>query len=663
MDPNSIKALAGAAGSGSSKKLYVDEVFAVTSWVGTGSAQTITTGINISDGGFFFIKNRTDSGTSFLVYDTERDLNYLKLNDSIPSEQTETQFVTAVSGTGFTTGTSNSTAGSAGDMMSCWTFAKAPGFLDVVKYDGNGTNQQIAHELDAAVGMMWIKRLDGGDEWYIYHKDTPADNYFEFKDDAIKSSSTVFNNTAPTSTHFSVGAHDGTNHGSGQYIAYIFANNAGAFGENENQAIIQMGKFTASNTWTYSAYPGWEPQLFLTWRQAASSKFLIDQWTGGLTRKDGGLHSYFELDTNNPAYTNNNDAVQLLNTGLQWDPGYGWIPDDAGNDNNMYWMCIRAPDKSVGKPAELASEVFDITTGAGTSSSVIPKMQMTMRPDYAMQKATASASDKWYDGTRIANHIYLPRPKSEGAGVNTAWEFGYNKGWMAHDSYTNWTDSNSKSWAWKRNPDTFGLAYWTGTNNAITITNPLKTAPEMIWARQTTNGSGYSNVDWYVYHKNTHTDSPGGYYVRLDETTERTSDSTLWNNTTPSDASFAVAGNLTSNGKHYVGMCFASMTGISKLGGFTWTTASGSGDIDCGFTVRYLLIKCVSAGSSWLMMDSDKGFAASGNSDFLRPNSTASYGSSGSYIIARQITNGFKVPSTQNWQNTNNEEWIYFAHA
>ena len=235
MDPNSIKAMAGAAGTGEDKKLYVDEVFGVTSWVGEAdgggnAAQTITTGLNISSGGFFFIKNRTDSGTSFATYDNERGTHYLKLNSSAGSENTETQFVTAISGTGFTTGTSNSTGGSAGDMMSAYTFLKAPGFLDVVKYDGNGTNQQIAHGLDGNVGMMWVKRTDSSGEWYIYHNEAGAGFYWNFENTGLGTSSTVWNNTTPTQTHFSVGSHNGTNANGGEYIAYIFCNNAGAFG-------------------------------------------------------------------------------------------------------------------------------------------------------------------------------------------------------------------------------------------------------------------------------------------------------------------------------------------------------------------------------------------------------------------------------------------------
>jgi len=641
MDPNSIKALAGAAGSGSSKKLYVDEVFAVTSWVGTGSAQTITTGINISDGGFFFIKNRTDSGTSFLVYDTERDLNYLKLNDSIPSEQTETQFVTAVSGTGFTTGTSNSTAGSAGDMMSCWTFAKAPGFLDVVKYDGNGTNQQIAHELDAAVGMMWIKRLDGGDEWYIYHKDTPADNYFEFKDDAIKSSSTVFNNTAPTSTHFSVGAHDGTNHGSGQYIAYIFANGATAFGDDVDQSIIKCGSWTGNGSATGPVVNlGWEPQFILFKNKDGGNNWGMHDVMRGIV--NGGNDPYLMPDQSAQEDTAF-DAFDISATGFQ-------VKTDNSfwntNGNDYIYMAIRRSDGYVSKPATAGTDVFAITSSNASAS--IPSFVSGFPVDFGMVK-NPTYTATWYQTARLMGLKHL-------VSADNSAESGMS--WAPMDSNKGWGisfNSSHNSWMWKRGRG-FDVVTWDGTGANNTLNHSLGKTPEMIWVKARSEAQ-----NWITYHKGLNGGTTPWNYYQLLNTDAAEANWSAWVQA-PTSTQFSIISNWSASNQDYVAMLFASVDGISKVGHYTGDgTTNGSKEITLGFNPKFLMLKSTAAGD-WLVYDAFRGFYFSSASAYIKLNENA-YAQSFASETVRKTSTGFTLWSTDNSVNANGVDVLYYAHV
>jgi hypothetical protein len=107
-----------------------------------------------------------------------------------------------------------------------WTFARAPGFFDVVCYTGTGSARTINHNLAAVPEMMIVKcRSTGGTNrgWWTYV--APLGNtqalYLNGQDNAQTAG--IWNNTTPTSTVFSI---DGTSlvNGSGAtYIAYLFA--------------------------------------------------------------------------------------------------------------------------------------------------------------------------------------------------------------------------------------------------------------------------------------------------------------------------------------------------------------------------------------------------------------------------------------------------------
>ncbi len=69
-----IQAAAGAAGGGG---LDVSEVFSTYLYDGTGSAQTITNGIDLAgEGGMVWAKGRVTSGTHNAIMDTERGTGY-----------------------------------------------------------------------------------------------------------------------------------------------------------------------------------------------------------------------------------------------------------------------------------------------------------------------------------------------------------------------------------------------------------------------------------------------------------------------------------------------------------------------------------------------------------------------------------------------------------
>jgi hypothetical protein len=116
-----------------------------------------------------------------------------------------------------------------GGVPNTWSyFGRAPSFFDVVCYTGNTTVRTLAHNLGAIPELMIVKRRNGGAEWFVYNAASGATRYLWLNSvDAQATLSTVWNNTAPTSSVFTVGANSDVNGNGDTYVNYLFATCAG----------------------------------------------------------------------------------------------------------------------------------------------------------------------------------------------------------------------------------------------------------------------------------------------------------------------------------------------------------------------------------------------------------------------------------------------------
>ena len=122
-------------------------------------------------------------------------------------------------------------------------FRRAPGFFDEVCYTGNGTaGRTINHNLGVAPELMIVKnRANAGYGWIVYSAALGATNFVQLNSTGASAAvSTFWNNTAPTSTVFSVGTAGATNPAAGEAIvAYLFATCAG---------VSKVGSYTGNGT-------------------------------------------------------------------------------------------------------------------------------------------------------------------------------------------------------------------------------------------------------------------------------------------------------------------------------------------------------------------------------------------------------------------------------
>lgn len=111
-----------------------------------------------------------------------------------------------------------------------WAWRRGAAYgVDVVTWTGNGANRTIGHGLNAVPQMIWVKALNAGTGWYVYHHlmATPAQNVFHFLNGGTSAGptwdGTVWNNTAPTSGAFSLGTNTGVNGNGTSFFALLFA--------------------------------------------------------------------------------------------------------------------------------------------------------------------------------------------------------------------------------------------------------------------------------------------------------------------------------------------------------------------------------------------------------------------------------------------------------
>ena len=599
-----LSSTAGVA-SGSGGGLDVDDVFSCHLYEGTGSAQTITNGIDLSgEGGLVWIKNRDDAENHGLVDTAVNGLLFSNLTNAANTNVTHT-----FNSNGFTVGSAGSMNDS-NDSHVSWTFRKAPKFFDVVTYSGNGSNRAISHNLGSVPGMIIVKGYDRSDGWAVYHRGhnggTDPENYATFLSGANAqfSDSVYWNNTAPTSTQFTVGTEDIVNNASNNYIAYIFAhhNNDGEFGPDGDQDIIKCGSYTGNGSTTGPVVNvGFEPQWLMIKRASGSEDWML--FDAMRTVPTGGVGN--DLRANSSAAEDNGiNFIDFNSTGFQ--PQYAGAHVNTNGDTYIYMAIRRGP---LAVPDD-ATKVFAIDEG---DSSGAPEYTSGFPVDMAIKRYSAD-TDNWRISARLIQGINHYTNTTDADDADDKFKFDYQNGY-----YNDSQGANNFAWMWKRAPGYFDVVAYSGTGSTKTVSHNLGVAPEMIWVKSRDS----SSENWVVFHEGAGTLNNTFFpLLFLNSTAAVTLDEDFTSQGMPTATSFTLNGTdrvNTYQGHNYIAYLFATVAGVSKVGSYT---ANGNAqNIDCGFSsgARFVLIKRYDLGGHWFVFDTVRGIV-SGNDPNLQLN-------------------------------------------
>jgi hypothetical protein len=223
---------------------------AATLYTGNGTTQTITNGGNNPIGitfqpDFVWMKNRTIAQIHGW-FDSVRGVGNLLSSDQTSVESSGSAGVSSFNSNGFGLGNvfnnntnafvawqwkaSNAAAvtNTSGTISSQVSANPTAGF-SVVTYTGTGTNgATFGHGLGVAPAFgIWKVRTGTIGNWVIYHQSLGATRGLNFTTGAATTSAVFFNNTAPTSTVWSLGTVTDVNRSTSTYVNYAFSEIAG----------------------------------------------------------------------------------------------------------------------------------------------------------------------------------------------------------------------------------------------------------------------------------------------------------------------------------------------------------------------------------------------------------------------------------------------------
>lgn len=314
--------------------------------IGSGGKAVTGTGFKPD---WVWIKNR-DAADSHILTDVVRGVTKYISSNSTAVEATNTEALSTFDTDGFTvgnldavntntenyvswnwlaggTGSSNTN----GSINSTVTVANA-GHLSIGTYVGSGANATIGHGLGGVPEMIIVKNRDQTDDWPVYHVGTASDPetdvlYLNLTL-AVQDSSFFWNDTAPTTSVFSIGTGAAVNTLNENYVFYTFRSVPG---------VCKVGSYVGNNT-DDNAYIslGFKPRFFMCKMITSSSQWhLIDSARSPIN--EGQIQSFANLA--NAEQNSTVGAYDLLSDGIKIRSDAGFEPGNTGT-----WLYMAMAD-------------------------------------------------------------------------------------------------------------------------------------------------------------------------------------------------------------------------------------------------------------------------------------------------------------------------------
>ena len=228
-----------------------------------------------------WIKDRSDSDRP-RMFDVIRGVTKELDTSDTTGETTLTEGLTTFGSDGFTVGNHEGVNSNTDSFVAwCWKAggsgsSNTDGSINTIKTSANTTSGfsintftgtqnvgTVGHGLGSAPGVMIVKNTaDSSDAWYVYHQGLASDpetDYIILNTTAAKVDyNTPWNDTAPTSSVFTVGADGGNNENTSTMLAFCFA---------EKQGFSKFGSYIGNGSSSANSgsfvYTGFKPSLVI----------------------------------------------------------------------------------------------------------------------------------------------------------------------------------------------------------------------------------------------------------------------------------------------------------------------------------------------------------------------------------------------------------------
>ncbi len=670
---------------------YVEDVFSIFGYSGITSGQTINNGIDFVNGqGLLWTKNIANLDESFVfgegntLIDTVRGDTQAIFTNSNNGQVSLNSFTGSpvtftTSGYSLASGGNvrlNYFIGASGNSYVSYAFKKASKFFDIVTYTGNGTTQVIPHSLNDTPGFIAVKNIGASGDWMCWHQGMVSgeDRYILLNSSGRTSTGTgvwPWNNTLPTTTGFSVGfsgftlSGQSTNTSGNVYVAYLFANDAGGFGDSGSESIIKCGTYTGVTSVNTVVDVGWEPQFLMikcidVSVAAANSSWVICDSINGLN-----VNPYRNANIVANATGNNLIPQQI------YPASSGFIISSTGTSVNtsglLYgYVAIR---RGLMKTPTNVTTVFDPELQASGSTRIVKNFTCDVDMLLALPRSNPAPNGLHSriagPGYPLSTNSTFPVLDEIASGATpaqmSASNFRIKKGLVIGQDLVasgRIQNNNASGWvhyAFARARGFFDMALYIGNGaTSRTITHNLGVKPELIISKALA-----ASTNWGVY-ASPLTAASGLLLNTADPALIGTS---YWAGTEPTSTSFTVGSGfeVNRNGDVYVNYLFSSCPGVSQIGSYTGNATTNQ--INCGFTngAKFVLIKRFDAVGDWFVWDSARGIA-SGNDPYYRLNQQSGEVNGTDYIDP--YVSGFEISNTApSGINASGGRYLFYAIA
>jgi hypothetical protein len=333
------------------------------------------------------------------------------------------------------------------------------------------------------------------------------------------------------------------------------------------------------------------------------------------------------------AYTTIDDPTIYFNTIV--------YSGDASSTRNITGVGFRPDWVWIKRRNSTAPNVlYDVVRGGGKQ----------LRSDDTSAEASNSiygyVSDFISDGFEVTGgSTNLARVNASG-GTYVAWN------WLASNTTASNTDGSITSSVSANTTAGFSIVSYTGTGSAATVGHGLGVAPSLYIVKNRSSAQA-----WRVFVSLLGADK----ILRLNATNASSTDTSMWNNTSPTSSVFSIGtpSQVNTSGENYIAYCFAEKKGYSKIGSYTGNGSNSGSMIWTGFKPSMVIYKKSSGTENWFIHDNKRqGFNP--DNELLFPDLSNAEGTVNRIDL---LSNGFKATTSDGGINGSGATYIYMAFA
>jgi hypothetical protein len=261
--------------------------------------------------------------------------------------------------------------------------------FSIVTYQSNGTRgASIGHGLNTAPSWVVVKNRDGSYDWMVGHDGLGGwSNFIRLNTSGAKGSATsIFADTAPTSSVFYVGEDNTVNAGNSvqNYVAYCWS---------EVSGFSKFGSYSGTGS-AVTVTTGFKPRYILVKSTSSGRDWLI--WDAARGASGGALQS----NTSNSAYSDSTyNGISFNSDGFTIMTGGSTPNMSASGETYIYAAFASKPDESVIDSLIDTPTDYEATPNNGGNYATLNPLFQTGTYSNGNLDLTTTAGNRHYRGT------------------------------------------------------------------------------------------------------------------------------------------------------------------------------------------------------------------------------------------------------------------------